>query len=123
MRISYTAMLDRVIRRSLTDEGLISDARDRLRLKDSHGHGSVVIDTIDQGNFTIVMLNDADGHCVGVGASKRNTDDAHDPSVGYNIAVTRAIENGLRPFVEAERRVKRSKHPLKTISSGKYVGR
>lgn len=115
MKASFNRMLARVLQRSLSDKGLIEDARAFLKLN-VDGTGTVTEQVITQGNFTIVMLVDMGERPVGIGVSKRNNEDPVDPDVGYNIALTRAIENGLESFRTADERVRTRRR-----SSGRIV--
>ena len=64
------------------------------------------VSLFEQGNFTIVTLQDGMGKIAGAGASKRMPGDSTDEAIGYNLALIRAVEVAVDDFVvQVETRV------------------
>lgn len=81
--ISFIA--SRVIRRMVPDRSLWKAARTYLQ--------DLGVKSFDQGNFTIVTLFDPLDGVIGAGAAKRMPEDGVNHAIGYNIALTRAVES------------------------------
>lgn len=92
-KASITLVAERVASRAIKSQSLQAAACEHVQALQPL--------RFEQGNFTVVTLQNSSGDILGLGVSKRMPSDVQNEIVGFNLALVRAVEMAVDEFIDS----------------------